>query len=101
MRVMLVWLDDVRPAPEGWEWVKTEEEAIEILKTGRVEYLSLDHDLGFGGSGYSVACFIEKSAFRGLLRPFRWDVHSQNPVGRERMVNAMLNADKFWGEKCY
>jgi hypothetical protein len=27
---MRVWLDDLRPAPEGWEWARTVEEAISL-----------------------------------------------------------------------
>jgi hypothetical protein len=41
-----VWLDDVRKAPEGWVHVKTPEEAIDLLRSGEVEEISLDHDLG-------------------------------------------------------
>jgi hypothetical protein len=44
---MRVWLDDRRPPPDGeWAWVKTPEEAIELLATGEVSEISLDHDLG-------------------------------------------------------
>ena len=42
---MRVWLDDQRAAPEGWVHVRTPEEAIELLRGGEVEELSLDHDL--------------------------------------------------------
>jgi hypothetical protein len=41
-----VWLDDRREAPEGWVRVRTPEEAIELLRRGGVDELSLDHDLG-------------------------------------------------------
>jgi NAD+-processing family protein with receiver domain len=41
-----VWLDDERAAPEGWAHVRTPEEAIELLRGGDVEEISLDHDLG-------------------------------------------------------
>lgn len=43
---MKLWLDDVRPAPEGWTWVKTVDEARARLVAGGVDHLSLDHDLG-------------------------------------------------------
>lgn len=46
---MNLWLDDVREPHKfgclGWEWAKTAAEAIELLKTGKVEKASLDHDL--------------------------------------------------------
>src|SRR5439155_2676500 len=46
---MKVWLDDRRspyPDPDSWTWVRTPAEAIELLKTGEVTEISLDHDLG-------------------------------------------------------
>lgn len=45
---MRIWHDDVRAAPEsGWEWVRTNDEAIKYLQhKGLVEEISLDHDLG-------------------------------------------------------
>lgn len=41
-----LWLDDVRPAPEGWTWCKNIEDAKALLLTGTVVEASLDHDLG-------------------------------------------------------
>lgn len=94
-----VWLDDVRTPPEGWVWVKTVKEAIQILSTGKVEEISLDHDLGdwetsYEGAeagdlrqgarektGYDVVLWMaEHNAWPEIVR-----VHSQNPVGREKM----------------
>lgn len=46
---MKLWLDDVRPAPEGWRWVKTAGEALTLLLRGGVKIASLDHDLGVLG----------------------------------------------------
>lgn len=95
---MRLWLDDERPAPEGWTLVRTAEEAIELLKQGKVKRISLDHDLGIGFStGYKVACFIEQAAHDGTLVPLeRMFVHSANPVGKARMGAALYNANKIW-----
>ncbi|MFW3121471.1 hypothetical protein MMAG44476_27288, partial [Mycolicibacterium mageritense DSM 44476 = CIP 104973] len=41
-----LWVDDERPAPEGWVWVTRPAEAIRALATRTVTDLSLDHDLG-------------------------------------------------------
>ena len=82
-----LWLDDIRPAPEGWVHVKTVNEAIELMKTRTVDYASLDHDLGIfaseGGNGVKFTdwmaefqCWPNEGVF----------VHSSNPVG----VNTML-----------
>jgi hypothetical protein len=59
-----VWLDDDledRAAPEGWIHVTTAWEVIDLLRTGRVVELSLDHDLGDdekNGRGTDVVDFI-------------------------------------------
>lgn len=41
-----LWLDDVRPAPNGWVWAKTNDEAQKVLLDNQVTHCSLDHDLG-------------------------------------------------------
>jgi hypothetical protein len=41
-----VWLDDRRPAPRGWRRCYTPDQMIELLQTGEVTEISLDHDLG-------------------------------------------------------
>ena len=97
---MRIWLDDVRPMPSGFDaHARTEQEAISLLSGGNVAAISLDHDLGDGGSGYGVAVFIERAAKEGRLPRLEWDIHSMNPVGREKMTAAMVNADRFWDER--
>lgn len=50
---MNLWLDDIRDPHDhgaiGYTWVKTAEEAIAALKTGRVRFATLDHDLSVEG----------------------------------------------------
>jgi len=91
---MRIWLDDLRPAPDGFGQVQTAEECIALLDTGTVTALSFDHDLGTELTGYDVAKWIERNAIR--LRPILWDVHSMNPVGRANIVAAMQQAERFW-----
>ena len=43
---MKVFLDDERIPPGDWVLVRWPEEAIDLLKTGKVSEISLDHDLG-------------------------------------------------------
>lgn len=97
---MRLWLDDLRPAPDGWTHARTQGEAIELLEVGGVVAVSLDHDLGEPesevGSGYGVACWIEEHAAVGDLARLEWAIHSANPVGRERMRRAMEGAVRFW-----
>jgi len=58
-----VWLDDVRPAPDGWNTVRWPQDAIELLARGNVSRISLDHDLGDDarGTGYDVLLWIEQA----------------------------------------
>ena len=60
---MRVYLDDEREIPEGWVRVYWPNEAIELLKTGEVVEISLDHDLGDDerGTGYDVVLWIEEA----------------------------------------
>jgi len=87
---MKLWLDDIRPAPEGWVLVKTALDAIVALRHGKYEEISLDHDLGDGGTGYDVLLYIEAEVHRNqdYKCPMIW-IHSANPVGRQRMQRAI------------
>lgn len=110
-----LWLDDMRPAPDGFVWVKTVDEAKPYFMRREVRHASLDHDLGacpqclggktpeqwleetayqsmphcdHFGTGYSLVCWLEETK----LWPASMSVHSRNPVGRARMVQAIQAA---------
>ena len=94
---MKIWVDDVRPAPEGYVWCKTVNEAIHIvISVNRmlciecidnlpvIELLDLDHDAGdyksFGGDYIKILDWLEKQQWSIPIR-----LHTMNPVGRENM----------------
>lgn len=84
---MKLWVDDVRPAPYGYVWVKTVNDAIlqiEMHEQNNIPFLliSLDHDAGdYGPSDYiKVLDWLEET---GRNYPIR--IHSMNPVGVENM----------------
>ena len=100
---MKLWIDDVRPAPEGYVWVKSVSEAKEIIifcenpniwpsynpfKHGKkyepieIELLDIDHDAGdYGPPDYiKVLDWLEAT---GRNYPIR--IHSMNPVGVANM----------------
>jgi NAD+-processing family protein with receiver domain len=103
-----LWLDDMRPAPDGWVHVKTVEEAQEYLRGGIVRRASLDHDLGacarcydgtlerwleehahqsmphceHFGTGYTLVRWMEENDCWPLEKP---TVHSANPIGQAKM----------------
>jgi hypothetical protein len=98
-KALHVWLDDLRPIRPGYNALATTaNEAIKLLKTGRVESISLDHDLGppEAGTGYDVAQWIEEAAYHGKLKRLSWNIHSANPVGVNNMRQALQSADRFW-----
>jgi len=86
-----VFLDDLRPAPEGWVRVFWPDEAIAHLKGGQVTHLSLDHDLGDDarGTGYDVLLWIEQAVAVDGFKPPKITVHSANPAARIRMEAAI------------
>ena len=45
---MKLWLDDVRPAPKGYIWITTVDNAIVLCGTylESIEEFNLDHDAG-------------------------------------------------------
>ena len=96
---MRVFLDDERSAPEGWTRVYWPSEAIALLETGRVEELSLDHDLGDDerGTGYEVILWIEEAvALRSFIPP-KITVHSANPPAAAKMLAGIRSIEGHRG----
>ena len=94
---MRIWVDDVRPAPEGYVWCKSVNEAIKaIIKEEHfyydpfdnyhpwniIELIDLDHDAGeYGPPDYiRILDWLEET---GRNYPIR--IHSMNPVGVANM----------------
>jgi hypothetical protein len=93
---MRLFLDDERIPPEEWTHVRWPEEAIEILQTGKVIEISLDHDLGDDtrGTGYDVILWIEEAvATQGFVPP-KIVVHSANPSARQKMETGIRNIQR-------
>lgn len=90
---MKVYLDDMREAPEGWIAVRWPEDAIQLLETGKVTELSLDHDLGDDerGTGYDVILWIEEKVITEGFLPPSIKVHSANPAAREKMETGIAS----------
>ena len=84
---MKVYLDDLRSTPEGWVHTYWPEEVIELLKTGDVKVLSLDHDLGDDnhGTGYDVILWIEEAVAVSNFKAPEIRVHSANSAARQKM----------------
>ena len=103
---MKIWVDDVRPAPEGYVWCKSVEEAKYeiVLANSRlasqirqgldpdpslyIELIDLDHDAGDyfsdGGDYIKLLDWLEwLYDGQGTYTEFR--IHSMNPVGVANM----------------
>ena len=112
-----LWLDDVRPAPDGWVWVKNYDDALAQLTLFSFEAISLDHDLGMktvtenesgivvakeveAKTGYDVICWIEEQVFDGAMDcPKIILCHSANPEGKRRIELAINNLKKIFNTR--
>lgn len=94
---MKVFLDDLRSTPVGWVRAYWPSEVIDLLESGGVEEVSLDHDLGDEGkgTGYDVVLWIEEAvALRGFLPP-KISVHSSNTSARLKMLAGIASIEKL------
>lgn len=93
---MKLWIDDVRPAPNGYVWCRTTDIAIQtIIKYSNrvdwdnnlideIELIDIDHDAGdfaqYGGDYIKVLEWLEDAG-----RSYPIHIHSMNPVGIQNM----------------
>ena len=91
---MKLWIDDVRPAPEGYIWIKSVNVAKRKIKENEqmnkvfhftdIELIDIDHDAGDfvydGGDYIKLLDWLEET---GRNYPIR--IHSMNPVGVANM----------------
>lgn len=98
---MKLWIDDLRPAPSGYIWVKSVNETKDIIKFAETMYakrskvfynceqfkitlLDIDHDAGdyarFGGDYIRLLDWLEETG-----RNYPIHIHSMNPVGVQNM----------------
>lgn len=95
---ILLWIDDWRPAPEGWHWARSNSEAIRILATVPVSEVSLDHDISHYisarecGQMHLIECRDDFRATAYYIlamdpnkKPSRVVIHTGNPVGANEM----------------
>ncbi|TNI93829.1 hypothetical protein CF120_04905 [Aeromonas allosaccharophila] len=93
---MIVFLDDERITPAGWVRAYWPEEVIELLETGNVTIVSLDHDLGDDahGTGYDVIVWIEEAVITRNFKAPKILIHSANSSARVKMELGVDNIIK-------
>ena len=96
---MRLWIDDVRPAPDGYVWCHSVyramkeiaiaengiEDAFGIVQAPQIiEVIDIDHDAGeyaqYGGDYIRLLDWLEETG-----RNYPIHIHSMNPVGVENM----------------
>ncbi|MDN3674295.1 hypothetical protein QWY99_14625 [Flavobacterium branchiarum] len=90
-----LYLDDLRPIPEGHIGVSSYTEFVTyITDSGLPDFISFDHDLGLEESGYDCAKWLVNYCLDNNFRLPKFDVHSQNPVGKENILSLLQNFKK-------
>lgn len=94
---MKIWVDDVRPAPDGYDiWCKSVNRAKQTIlryssmvnadgvEEDWIELIDIDHDAGdyaqYGGDYIKLLDWLEKWKYNYPIR-----IHSMNPVGVANM----------------
>lgn len=93
---MKLWIDDVRPAPEGYVWIKSVNKAKIVIETLEVckdvfidsdchiELIDLDYDSGdYEKDGGPYIKLMDWLVETNRMYPLAF--HSQNPVGSAAM----------------
>lgn len=93
-----LYVDDLRPCPEGWDVARNFHQAIVMLDTGDYDEVSLDHDIAsFYGNkemtGWDVLQYLIMRKLEGATVPAVVRVHSANPVG---IVKMQQDIDKYF-----
>lgn len=92
--MLKIWIDDLRPAPDGYIWCKSTNEALCLIvdNINDIEVIHLDHDMGdtFGGDAIIILNELERKShrdekFAAAVKRIIFKIHTANPVGAENM----------------
>lgn len=93
---MNLYLDDLRSTPENFERVYDYDEFVNFInKNGVPEFISFDHDLGEGKTGFDCAKFLVEFCLDNGVSEINFQVHSQNPVGKENIEKLLDNFNRL------
>ncbi|ANC77210.1 cyclic-phosphate processing receiver domain-containing protein [Fictibacillus phosphorivorans] len=91
MKKISVFMDDYRSPPDGYVFVETIDECMDLLRNHSIEHLSLDHDLY---SRTRNGLMLVKMMINEKLFANRITIHSANSVGGKNMYNCLKQAQK-------
>ena len=91
---MKLWIDDIRPAPDGYVWKKSVNDAISFIQRLEwydkyitditLEFIDIDYDAGdYVSDGGDYIKFLDWLEETGRSYPIH--IHSMNPVGVANM----------------
>lgn len=84
---MKLWVDDVRPAPDGWTLATSVAGAMALIENNDIDTISLDHDAGYfaiyGGDYIRILDWLEATGLGDSIAHYH--IHSMNPVGVANM----------------
>jgi hypothetical protein len=87
-----LYLDDLRPIPDNYIGLRSYAEFVNhITDFGLPDFISFDHDLGLEESGYDCAKWLVNYCLDNDYRLPQFNVHSQNPVGKENILSLLNN----------
>ncbi|MBS1550350.1 MAG: hypothetical protein JSS94_10880 [Bacteroidetes bacterium] len=90
-----LYLDDLRPTSENFARVYSFEEfPTFITENGLPNFISFDHDLGEGKTGFDCAKCLVEFCLDNQLPLLEFFVHSQNPEGKENIEKLLENFRK-------
>lgn len=86
---MKLWIDDIRPAPDGYIWalsvISAKNDILRYERMGEpLELIDIDHDAGeyfqYGGDYIKLLDWLEETG-----RNYPIHIHSANPIGIANM----------------
>lgn len=99
-RSFRIYVDDLRPVPQGYIGTKSVNETIALIelieeKGGTIECLDLDHDLGdFAWLGGDAIKLLDYLVMEEKFYPIQ--IHTANPVGRANMERMIA---RYWPQE--
>lgn len=96
---MKLYVDDLRKCPDGWKVARTITDAVHHLHYGRVEEISLDHDICFlRGTDIRMhpetfmPVVLYMTLMPPVLRPMRVRIHTANAAAGWKMAGMLEQA---------